>query len=104
MVKSSQLKVVWDILAFEQFKDILNYLEEQSVQAPKIVKKGILDRIKVIQKNPLICEADKLRLPISDDYRAFIVFSYRVTYQIDYDSQEIRILRVRHTSREPLGY
>lgn len=104
MVKMSQFEVVWDVIAFEQFRDILIYLEEQSVQAPKIVKKGILERIKVIKKNPHTCEPDKLRSPISEEFRAFIVFSYRVTYQIDFESRQIRILRVRHTSREPLGY
>jgi plasmid stabilization system protein ParE len=104
VVKSSRFKVVWDILAFEQFKEILLYLEEQSDQAPKIVKKGILDRIKIIKQNPLTCESDKLRSPVSEDFRACVVFSYRMSYQIDFPSKQIRILRVRHTSREPLGY
>lgn len=104
MVKSSSLKVVWDIEAFNQFKEILTYLEEQSRQAPKIVKKAILDRISQIKNNPLICESDKLKSPTDKNFRAFIVFSYRVTYQIKIETKEIRILRVRHTSREPLGY
>ncbi|MBK6987032.1 MAG: type II toxin-antitoxin system RelE/ParE family toxin [Bacteroidetes bacterium] len=40
----------------------------------------------------------------NEDFRAFVVFSYRVTYQIKSDKKEIRVLRIRHTSREPFGY
>ena len=42
MVKVLPLKIVWDIEALNQFKEILTYLEQQSNQAPKIVKKEIL--------------------------------------------------------------
>ena len=51
-----------------------------------------------------MCEVDKLKAPSDMDFRAFIVFSYRITFQIKLEAKEIRILRVRHTSREPLGY
>ncbi len=98
------MKVVWDVEALNHFKEILTYLEEQSSQAPKIVKKAILDRINQIKDNPLTCEVDKLKSPTDKNFRVFIVFSYRVTYQIKLESKEIRILRIRHTSREPLGY
>ena len=104
MVKNSLFKIIWDVQALEHFKEILEYLNEQSNQAPKIVKKAIFDRITTIKKNPLVSEKDKLRNPPSKDYRAFIVFSYRITYQIQNEAKEVRILRIRHTSREPLGY
>jgi plasmid stabilization system protein ParE len=104
MVKVLPLKIVWDIEALNQFKEILFHLEQQSIQAPKIVKKEILDRLKLIKNNPNTFEADKLRTPINENFRAFVVFSYRVTYQICFELKELRILRIRHTSREPLGY
>jgi hypothetical protein len=40
MVKTNSLRVVWDVEALNQFIEILTYLEEQSTQAPKIVKKS----------------------------------------------------------------
>ena len=104
MVKVLPLKIVWDIEALNQFKEILIHLEQQSVQAPKIVKKEILKRIKLIKNSHHSYEADKLRTPLNDNFRAFVVFSYRVTYQICIELKELRILRLRHTSREPLGY
>jgi plasmid stabilization system protein ParE len=97
-------KIIWDRKALDHFKDILTYLEKQSKQAPKIVKDAILSRIDVIKTNPLISELDKLKDSPNKDCRAFVVFSYRVTYQIKSDAKEIRVLRIRHTSREPLGY
>lgn len=104
MVKSSAFKLTWDRKALDHFKDILAYLEKQSEQAPKIVKTAILERLELIKTNPLICELDKLKDAPNKYFRAFVVFSYRVTYQISAESKEIRVLRIRHTSREPLGY
>ena len=104
MVKSSSFKLIWDGEALDQLKEILEYLDEQSEQAPKIVKKAIFERLLVVQRNPLTSEVDKLKDPLNVDFRAFVVFSYRVTYQIENVKKEIRVLRVRHTSREPLGY
>jgi plasmid stabilization system protein ParE len=104
MVKSSSFKIIWDRNALNTFKEILSYLEKQSSQAPKIVKGGIISRLEIIKTNPLITELDNLKDPTNKDFRAFVIYSYRVTYQIKADTREIRILRIRHTSREPLGY
>jgi plasmid stabilization system protein ParE len=104
MVKSSSFKLIWDRRALDHLKDILAYLEKQSTQAPVIVKTAILERLELIKTRPLTSEADKLKDPLNKDFRAFVVFSYRITYQIKTDKKEIRVLRVRHASREPLGY
>lgn len=103
MVKPS-LRIFWDRKALDNFKDILTFLEKQSNQAPKIVKSAIIARLDLVKTNPLICELDKLKDPSNNEFRAFVVFSYRVTYQIKIESKEIRVLRIRHTSQEPLGY
>lgn len=103
MVKPS-FKIIWDRKALEHFKDVLTYLEKQSPQAPKIVKDAIVAKLKIIKTNPLINEVDKLKDLPNINFRAFVIFSYRVTYQIKLETKEIRILRIRHTSREPLGY
>ena len=104
MVKTVSFKIVWDRKALDHFKEILTYLGKQSNQAPKIVRDAILTRLDIIKTDPLICEPDKLKSPSDKEFRAFIVFSYRVTYQVKSDVKEIRILRIRHTSREPFGY
>ncbi|MFN8153813.1 MAG: type II toxin-antitoxin system RelE/ParE family toxin [Bacteroidia bacterium] len=103
MVKPAY-RIVWDRNALDHFKSILIYLEKQSLQAPSIVKGAVLSRLAAVRKNPLISETDKLKELPNKDFRAFVVFNYRVTYQIKSDEREIRILRIRHTSQEPLGY
>ena len=45
---------------------------------------------------------DKYRKNNDGSIRAFEKYSYRVAYQIT--KTEIRILRIRHTGREPLSY
>ena len=104
MVNKVTFKLVWDKNALEDFKVILGFLAKQSEQAPKIVKTAVLERLEKIRKNPLICEIDKLKEIPNYDFRAIVVFSYRITYQINTNKKEIRILRIRHTSREPFGY
>jgi plasmid stabilization system protein ParE len=104
MVKTSSLKISWDRKALDNLKEILTYLAKQDAQAPKIVKSAIISRLDIIKTNPLICESDKLKDPTHKDFRAFVIFSYRVTYQIKSETKELRVQRIRHTSREPLGY
>jgi plasmid stabilization system protein ParE len=99
-----RFQIVWDRDALNHFSDILTYLKSKSEDAPDIVRDAILDRVNQIGSNPLLFEVDRLKTPRDDDYRAFVVFSYRVTYQIHQESNQVRILRIRHTSREPLGY
>ncbi|MDO8999349.1 MAG: type II toxin-antitoxin system RelE/ParE family toxin [Bacteroidota bacterium] len=104
MVKKNSFKIIWDRNALDNFKEILTFLSKQSTLAPKIVKEGVLERLDIIRTNALICEIDKLKNNSDKEFRAFIIYSYRITYQIKSDAEEIRIIRIRHTSREPLGY
>jgi plasmid stabilization system protein ParE len=104
MVKAGTAKIVWDTNALGQLKEILEYLKKQSDQAPKIVKRAIIQRIEQIGRNPLIFELDKLKDEPNEEFRAFVTFSYRITYQAKSDPKEIRILSVRQTSKVPLGY
>jgi len=104
MVKKIYFKIVWDKDALKDFKEVLKFLSKQSNLAPKIIKDSVISRLELIKTNVFIYEADKLKQPSNKDFRAFVVYSYRVTYQIKTETQEIRVIRIRHTSREPLGY
>lgn len=53
-------------------------------------------------KNPFIFEHDRFKFDNDGSFRAFEEFKYRVAYKITED--QIRILRIRHTSREPIEY
>jgi len=64
----------------------------------------VLSRLDDVKKNALIFEIDKLKDTPNKEFRAFVIYSYRITYQIKVDTKEIRVIRIRHTSQEPLGY
>jgi plasmid stabilization system protein ParE len=96
--------VIWERGALEEFKMILTYLHNQSLNASRIVKLKMLNRVELLKSNPRLAEADKLKSDPNANFHAFVVFSYRLTYQIIEEEKRIRILRIRHTSKEPLNY
>jgi len=55
-----------------------------------------------LKDNPEIHPLDKYRKNNKGDIRAFEKYSLRVAYQVT--PKEIRIIRLRHTSRNPLRY
>ena len=96
--------VIWERKALEEFKTILTYLHNQSLNASRIVKLKMLDRVELLKSNPRLAEADKLKSHPNSNFHAFVVFSYRLTYQIMEEEKLIRVLRIRHTIKEPLNY
>lgn len=104
MINRKSYGIIWDRIALDHFKEILDYLSKQSSQAPKIVKEGVLSQLDSVKKNLLIFEIDKLKDNPNNEFRAFVIYNYRITYQIKVEKKEIRVLRIRHASREPFGY
>jgi len=104
MIRRKSYTIIWDRIALDHFKEILDYLSRQSFQAPRIVREGVISRLDDLKKNPFIFEIDKLKDTANTEFRAFVIYNYRITYQVKEVTKEIRILRIRHTSREPLGY
>jgi plasmid stabilization system protein ParE len=102
MVNKMKFTIIWSPDARADFKEILEWYGAKSKPARTLVKEAIFDTILKIQKQPFIFEKDKFKSPQEDSYRAFTIYSTRITIEIV--SDEIHILRLRHTSREPLEY
>lgn len=102
MVKSKFHKVIWSNIAKDQLKEIFKYIKKDSLQAAEHVKAKILESTKSLETGITIYQADILKDNNNGGYRAYTIFSYRITYKIEKDF--VYILRVRHTSREPLEY
>jgi len=94
-------KVVWSKNASLQLQEALLYLREKSPKSADKVKKEILQTSKSLSIQPEIFSLDRFIKNNDGTIRAFVKYSYRVTYKIE-DTQ-VLILRVRHTSRDPLG-
>ena len=102
MTKRKLYPVIWDTKAFDDLKEILSYLTKRSEQAPKLIKQGIKKSIDIIKVNPFVFELDELKTNNDESYRAFIVYSYRISYR--FIENKILILRIRPTSRNPLEH
>jgi plasmid stabilization system protein ParE len=101
MVKS-KYEIIWDDEARDYFRTAIKYIKKESPQGAKTVKIEILKTVKSIINNPFIFEPDRFRKDNTGDFRAFTVFHFRITYRIANDC--IQIVRMRHTSQEPLEY
>ena len=91
--------IVWRKLALLQVHKIYNYIKKDSLQSAKKVREKTFKRAEELKHNPTIYPLDKYRKNNNGSFRAFEVYNYRIAYQIT--KSEVRILRVRHTSREP---
>ena len=101
MVKKKR-QVLWDAEAVNNLKEIFDYIKVDSLLAANKVKSEILTIIRLLPTNPEMFAADRLKLKNDASYRAFHIYSYRIAYRIT--DENILILRIRHTSREPEEY
>ena len=94
--------IVWDKEALHQLKEAYFYLREKSPTAAKKVRNTLLEEVGKLALNPEIYELDPLKTKNDGSYRAFVRFHFRVAYQVK--ATQVRILRIRHSSREPDQY
>jgi len=97
-----KLKVIWSKNSLLQLKESLKDLREKSPKASLKVKNKILRTARDLSDDPEIYSPDRFKKDNDGTIRAFEKYSYRVTYQVE--KTRVVILRIRHTSREPLKY
>jgi len=97
------MRIKWNRSAIQQLLDAIRFIEENSFYSyAEELEKDILSRIKNIPANPEKYPVDKYRKDNDGSYRAFEVDEYRVSYRSK--PNEIRIVRIRHTSRRTRKY
>ena len=97
-----KIRIEWSRDASRHFHELLDYLYHQSENAASIVGKAILDEVEKLAAHPASHPPDRFKKHNDGNYRACIIYSYRISYYTD--SNIIYILRIRHTSREPLEH
>ena len=95
-------KIIWDDDAKKFLKSALHYIRSDSPQNAEKVKREIKAIVRALSVNPERHPQDKYRINKNDSYRAFELYKLRFSYVIS--DTEIRIVRIRHTSQEPLFY
>jgi plasmid stabilization system protein ParE len=93
-------KIVIDNSAKNSLKEIYTYIRKDSLQNADIVKEKILSSIKELVTNPERYNLDKYRIDNDGTFRAFEIYKYRISYHLS--PTQIRIIRIRHTKRNPV--
>jgi plasmid stabilization system protein ParE len=96
------LKVVWSKNGSIQLRESLKDLKKKSPKSALKVKNEILKTSRELSKNPEIYGLDRFKKDNDGSIRSFEKYSYRIIYQVE--NTQVVILRVRHTSREPLKH
>lgn len=94
-------EIIWSITAQNQLEKIYFHLfkETKSKNIPNKVIDIIYNSVSILSTNWEIYELDEMKISNNGDYRAYEIYSYRISYKVK--SKEIHILRIRHTSRNP---
>lgn len=97
-----EFHLVWTKRSQQNMRSLYNYISEDSPQnARKVIDDIIIATEKAIT-NPEIYPPDRNKKDNDGSYRAFEKTRYRIVYRVT--KNMIRVLRVRHTKREPKIY
>lgn len=91
--------ISWTRTAIKQFEAAVAYIALDSITNAEKVSEDILNDLDKSVKNPEFFPRDKYKQNNDCSYRAFEKHRYRIAYR--FTGNVIRVLRVRHTSREP---
>jgi len=100
MVKTK--RVIWPAKARKQLLEAYEYIKLDSVQNAEKVRKDILASTRELSISSKVYRPDKYKKDNDGNFRAFELHRYRIAYHIGKD--EITVVRVRHSSMEPLDY
>ena len=94
--------ISWTKTAVKQFESAISYIALDSIINAEKVSKGIVKQLQKAAGNPEFFPPDKYKKNNNGSYRSFEKYHYRIAYR--FTDNVIRVLRVRHTSREPKEY
>ena len=97
-----KISIEWRKEASIHFYELLEYLYKESESAASVVGNAIIDEVEKLAVSPKIYPLDRFKKDNDGNFQACIVYSYKISYYVD--DNTIYILRIRHTSREPLEH
>jgi plasmid stabilization system protein ParE len=95
-------KITWTKRATHQFNAAIEYIRKDSGQNADKVKEKILDKINELADGKAVHRIDPYKKNNDGNYLYFEILKYRIVYYAE--SQEVFIMRVRHTSMNPKQY
>jgi plasmid stabilization system protein ParE len=97
-----EYEVVWTKRSQKQMRQVFKHISKDSPKNASKVIQEIADAVRKAVPNPEIYGPDKYKAENDGSYRALEKHHYRIAYR--FSKNIIRVLRVRHTSMEPLEY
>ncbi len=94
--------VVWSNSAKAELRKAFEYIALDSLPNAQMVRDTLIDLTIDLPENPEKHPLDKFKKNNDGTWRAFEKHHYRVSYRIL--KNQIRIIRMRHTSKSPLTY
>ena len=94
--------IKWNKHAFSELIKAIEYINNDSPQNAKKVKEDIFTTVNKLLTHPDFFAPDKYKLNNDGSFRSFEIHSYRISYRSL--KNEIRIIRIRHTKRNPRKY
>jgi len=92
-------KISWSAASIRQFSNAIDYIRLESEQNAESVYAKAINKLNSVVINPTSCPPDKYKVMNDGTFRAFVVDRHRISYRIK--KNEIRVLRVRHSSMKP---
>lgn len=95
-------EIIWRKSAILYLEKAIDYIREDSVKNADTVANAILAAVEKAARFPEHFPPDKYRLNNTGSFRAFEMYSFRVSFYCT--AETIQIVRVRHTKQKPLNY
>lgn len=94
--------IVWENKVKQELRKAYEYILQDSYQNALKIRKEIVDAVLSILQHPEKHPLDKYKKDNDGSWRVFELHRYRISYRVM--PNEIRIVRMRHTSRSPMEY
>ena len=94
--------VIWSKSAKAELKKAYTYIALNSLQNAQMVRDTLIDLTIDLAEYPEKHSIDHFKKENDGSWRAFEKYHYRISYRIL--NNQIRIVRLRHTSKSPLRY
>ena len=95
-------KIKWRKPALLYLEKAIDFIRQDSIKNADIVANAILSSIDKAARFPEHFPPDKYKINNTGTFRAFEIYSFRISFYADADI--IRIVRIRHTKQKPINY
>lgn len=95
-------KITWTAKAIRQFNAAIAYIRQDSLQNAGKVKEKVLEKVNELSRRRVVHHKDPHKKDNDGSFLYFEISKHRIVYPVRGD--EVFIIRVSHTSREPKPY